>query len=341
MKSSISLFGIGFIALGLTACSAPRLNNYRVIGTHNSYHVGLDPQELSYYRTIHAPQIESLVYKHPSLTTQLDNGVRQIELDIVADPYGGLYANPAGRQWATQAGFRPKFPFDTSGIMTKPGFKVMHIPDIDYRSNCQPFVECLREVRRWSDTHPKHDPVFVLIEVKDKPLHIDRPTVTPVVLTPALFDQLDSEILSVFEREKLIIPDDLRGAASTLPEAIHRHGWPKLCATKGKIIFLLDQRQQTSFYSAGHPALRGRVIFANAPEGTPESAFIEHNDPRDRKIPDLIRKGYLVRTRADEDLQDIDLQHAERRDAARASGAQIISTDFPRSEPSSSGYMVE
>lgn len=340
MTSSALRPAISLALLALAGCTTARLNTHRVIGTHNSYHVGLDPQELAFYRARHASQIDSLLYTHPALTAQLDAGVRQLELDVVADPQGGLYADPAGRHWAAEAGFPSAFPFDPDGVMTRPGFKVLHVPDIDYRSRCQPFTRCLQNIRRWSEAHPAHDPLFILIEAKDRPLHLDKPTVTPVALTPALFDALDSEILSVFPREKIVTPDDLRGTAATLPTAIRTHGWPTLRATRGKVVFLLDQRRQTGLYSKGHPALRGRVIFANAPQDTPESAFIEHNDPRDGKIPDLVNKGYLVRTRADADLHDIDPHHTGRRDAALASGAQIISTDFPPGEPAPSGYVV-
>jgi hypothetical protein len=50
--------------------------------------------------------------------------------------------------------------------MMKPGFKVMHVQDIDYRSVCQPFSACLKEVRAWSHAHPHHIPIFILVETK-------------------------------------------------------------------------------------------------------------------------------------------------------------------------------
>jgi len=63
--------------------------------------------------------------------------------------------------------------------MEKPGFKVMHVQDVDYRSACEPFTACLAEVRAWSKAHPNHLPVFILVETKQGPLHVDFPTVTP------------------------------------------------------------------------------------------------------------------------------------------------------------------
>ncbi|MBV2148956.1 phosphatidylinositol-specific phospholipase C1-like protein [Sphingobium sp. AS12] len=46
------------------------------------------------------------------------------------------------------------------------------------------------------------------------------------------------------------------------------------------------------------------------------------------EIRDAVRKGYLVSTRADIDTVDARQGTNDRRDAALASGAQIISTDY-------------
>jgi hypothetical protein len=54
--------------------------------------------------------------------------------------------------------------------MQAPGFKVMHIQDLDQRSNCQPLLACLLEVRAWSHAHPRHLPLFILLETKDAAL---------------------------------------------------------------------------------------------------------------------------------------------------------------------------
>ena len=93
---------------------------------------------------------KGLDYQHQPLTKQLDGGVRQIELDIFADSKGGRFAHPAGPHMVADAHLPPDPPFDPDGVMMKPGFKVMHVQDIDYRSVCQPFTACLKEVRQWS-----------------------------------------------------------------------------------------------------------------------------------------------------------------------------------------------
>jgi hypothetical protein len=132
----------------------------------------------------------------------------------------------------------------------------------------------------------------------------------------------------------MITPDDARGSHATLEEAVLNHGWPTLEKARGKVVFLMDQRPVGSIYLAGHPSLRGRVIFTNAQPGGPDCAFVEENDGSRQEIAALVRKGYLVRTRTDADTVEARNNSTTRRDAALASGAQLLSTDYPASEPS-------
>ena len=89
-----------------------------------------------------ARAFSGLDYRHQPLAEQFDSGVRQIELDVFADSKGGLYAHPAGEvDCGGASSADPEF--DPDGMMDKPGFKVMHMQDIDYRSTCEPFTACL------------------------------------------------------------------------------------------------------------------------------------------------------------------------------------------------------
>jgi hypothetical protein len=99
------------------------------------------------------------------------------------------------------------------------------------------------------------------------------------------------------------------------------------------VIFLMDQRPVGPVYLAGHPSLRGRVLFTNAEPGEPDAAFIERNDGPAADITELVKKGYLVRTRTDADTKEARTNDTARRDAMIASGAQILSTDYPVNEP--------
>jgi len=51
------------------------------------------------------------------------------------------------------------------------------------------------------------------------------------------------------------------------------------------------------------------------------------------EIPTLVEKGYLVRTRTDADTKEARTNSTMRRDGMMASGAQMLSTDYPVSEP--------
>jgi len=331
-----------FVCCGVNAqtSNSLRVNDLQMIGTHNSYHAGI-PTNLMKLLKRTDPGFASLQdYVHPSLERQLDEGVRQLELDVYSDSKGGLYASPAGPRLVAEAGLPADPPFDPQGLMKKPGFKVIHVQGLDYISNCQPFTACLAAIRNWSKSHPKHLPVFVLLEMKTD--HWKDFMVQPEPITSTTFDQLDKTLLSVFHRSELITPDDVRGQYSTLEEAILARGWPRLKKARGKVIFLLDQRQLSALYAMGHPSLRGRIIFSNAEPGTPEGAFIEVNDPiQDHdQIVSLIKRGYLVRTMTDSVPSIVDANDIHRREAGMTSGAQILSTDHPFDDVAPSGYVV-
>lgn len=318
-----------------------RINQIQVIGTHNSYHAGFAPSATKLWKKMNPRVYAALNYRHPKLAVQLDAGVRQIEIDVFADTKGGLYAHPYGQKLIAEAGLPPDPPFDPKHLMEKPGFKVLHVQDVDYRSNCEPFTECLKEVRAWSKAHPQHLPVFILVETKQHKLHVDFPTVTPEPFTTAVLDNLDRAILSVFPRKAIITPDDVRGHYATLNEAVRADNWPTLAKARGKVVFLLDQKSVGPAYLVGHPSLRGRVLFTNAIPGQPDAAFIEQNDAPASAIDALVEQGYLIRTRTDEPGKQAPVDDTSRRDEVLSSGAQILSTDYPASEPASSGYEVK
>jgi Phosphoinositide phospholipase C, Ca2+-dependent len=323
-----------------------RINQIQLIGSHNSYHAGLLPGVRAYLEKKKPDALRGLDYAHQPLDKQFDGGVRQIELDIFADSKGGRYVHPAGPAAEAAAGVTAdpddeNFSGASRDVMMKPGFKVMHVQDLDQHSNCQPFTACLTIVREWSKAHPQHLPIYVLVETKQgKPLNIPNATM-PEPFTAASFDELDREIRSVFPADEVITPDDMRGSYDTLNEAARANAWPTLEKARGKVIFLMDQRSVGPLYLDGHPNLRGRVLFTNAAPGQPDAAFTEENDGTEQEIAELVRQGYLVRTRTDADTKEGRSGSTMRRDQAMASGAQILSTDYPKAEPAKwTGYSV-
>lgn len=254
-------------------------------------------------------------------------------LQWFADPQGGRFAHPNVAERIAAAGLPPDTDFDPTHEMERPGFKVMHLQDIDQRSRCHLFTRCLQEVREWPKAHPGHLPIFILVECKTTHGATAAGATAPEAMTSTLFDALDKEILSVFARKEIVTPDDVRGKYGSLHEAITTGGWPTLAAARGKVIFLLDNRELAVTYAEGHPALRGRILFPNADPTSNYAAFTEMNSGSPEQIEALVKQGYLVRTRADWDIMQARSNSTKRRDQAIASGAQIVSTDYPASEP--------
>ena len=275
---------------------ALRLDALQMVGTHNSYH--LEPPPPLFDRR--------LAYGFPSLGDQLSRwGMRQVEFDVWADPDGTRW-RPLGTR----------------------GFKVFHLEQVDMDSVCDTFVECLRQLKRWSDGHPRHLPIAVLIEAKDDVVVPTPPR--PVPITTPLLDELDREVRKVMKPRDLITPDDVRRRHRTLEEAVLARRWPTVHAARGKFIFLLNGRHGT--YLTGHPSLEGRVMFASSTPGQPDAAFVKIDDPTEANqatIRRLVRRGYLVRTLADEPVLTPQSGDVSRRTLAFTSGAHWISTNYP------------
>lgn len=307
-----------------------RLNHLQSIGSHNSYKGEIGPQLFAALQAFDAALAASLEYSHSPLATQFaEEGVRQIELDVFADPDGGLFDT---RVIHSVLGL----PAD-SGIpeLEEPGFKVLHVQEIDFESTCWTFVQCLEHVKAWSDANPGHVPIAILVELKQDaiPDPLNLGFVTPHPIGAAELDALDAEIASVFPPEQVLTPDDVRGAHATLDAAVTSGGWPTLGEARGKVLFLMDNGEPfRSTYLAGHPALAGRMMFTNASPGDADAAFVKRNNPtgaNQAEIAELVRQGYVVRTRADADTVQARTGDTTMRDAALASGAQWVSTDYP------------
>jgi hypothetical protein len=256
---------------------------------------------------------DALDYAHRSLHQQLDAGARQLELDVNYDPRGGHYA----------AGSRdPK--------LQHPGFKVLHMPGIDNASSCVLLTECLRIIRRWSDAHPHHVPILLLFNAKDE-RNARRGGIDALPFDEAAYDALDAEIRSVLPPRKLVTPDDVQGRFPTLRDAVLANNWPTLSASRGRFLFALDESPaKVAIYRGHRSSLEGRVFFINTDENSPAAAYLTLNDPlRDaRRIRRDVAAGFLVRTRADADTREARRGDTTRRDAALASGAQYVSTDY-------------
>jgi len=310
------------------------LNDILTMGTHNSYHLRT-PEKIMALIRLAAPKLwQGLDYSHGPLLGQLNDGARALELDLVYDPQGGRFAHPAGLKLAG-------LPEDPAYVatMSKPGFKVLHVQDIDFTSNCLTFVACLTIIRDWSHAHPRHTPILITMNTNDEktpaPGGVDELT-----FDEKAYDALDAEIRSVFKPGELITPDDIQGRYPTLREAVLKHGWPTLGASRGRFLFALDEPPpHVAAYRGKRASLEGRVLFVNAPEDSPAAGYITLNEHSDvPRIMADVKAGFVVRTRADADTVEARGNDTTRRDAALASGAQYVSTDYRHPDTRLSTY---
>lgn len=304
------------------AVDALPMQAVQAIGTHNSYKRAIPADELAAHRAVDAHGADGLDYAHPPLREQLDAGLRALELDVYHDPDGGRYVAPPG---AHRRGFAtPPWPADDLARMRAPGFKVMHLHDIDFRSHCVGFTQCLREVGEWSRAHPWHAPVMISINAKDG---AGGPgSVAALPFDAAAFDALDAEVRAALPASQRFEPAQLRGGT-----------WPTLGAMRGKVFLVLDESPAKSAVYRSRAAAPALFVAGD------DSAFLVLNDPVEQRdaIREALDAGRLVRTRADADTREARASDTRRRDAAFESGAQFVSTDYPHADPRWPRYRVE
>lgn len=257
----------------------------------------------SYHLRTEGVEVEEWDYEHLPLDQQLaTQGVRQFELDI---------------NWNAD----------------DQRFEVYHVGVIDQTSTCWLLTECLSALKGWSDLNPGHHPLFTLLEMKAT----YDPETADVVLA-----ELEAEVLSVWPRERTISPDEV--GEGNLADVVLTRGWPTLGTLRGRALWVLhDTADWRAHYTDGNTTSAGRVLF---PDGggdlsLPTAAVDTINDPVGDAdlIAEAVAAGHLVRTRADADTVEARANDLSTRDAALASGAQFVSTDFPAPHPQT-GYVV-
>jgi hypothetical protein len=315
-----------------------RIDEIQVVGTHNSYHVQAEPTLFDALRSFLGAGADGLEYTHRPLADELDAGVRQLELDVFRDdPAGGRYATP---KLGPVLGLAP-----TDPALAQPGLKVFHIQEVDYRSTCPTFVDCLTQVKEWSDANPRHLPITIQVEAKDG--SVPDPGfgfVTAVPWTSDGFTELETEIRSVFRRHDVITPREVRGRHDSVADAARAGRWPTVQSARGRVMFVLDAGgAKRQAYRDLHPDPDDRLIFVSAAPPEPDAGVVVVNDPvaDGDRIRGLVAEGFIVRTRADADTLQARSGDVTMRDAAFASGAQYVSTDYPfPDELFGTGYVV-
>ena len=206
-----------------------------------------------------------------------------------------------------------KLELDVFYVSAEERFLIGHVQQIDMNSNCSTLRICLAQLISWSDNNSSHSPIWISFNAKDGYI-LGLPT--PEIFTQEAFALLDS----IFEEilgERLIRPRDI----------VDLH-WPLLDESKGKFILILDEGgKKRDMYLHNW---KNRPMFTNVLEDHPAAAIMIINDPLGQfeEIQRLVKAGYMVRTRADADTREARENDTSRREAAFASGAQAVSTDY-------------
>ena len=241
-------------------------------------------------------------YEHAALDVQLgEQGVRQFELDVY---------------WDSEV----------------EAFSVQHVPLLDAASSCAWLADCLGILRTWSDAHPGHHPLMLLIEPKAELAAADE---APFAAA------LEAALLADWPRERLIAPDDVRGDQPTLREGVAAGGWPTLGEARGTMLVQLHTGGSLAeAYTVGWTSTTG-AMFVDVGPGHDFAAFAAINDPVAEQdvIRAAVEAGMIVRTRADSDRADFEDGDLSRLEAALSSGAQALSTDHPVVDEAT-GYVV-
>jgi hypothetical protein len=277
-------------------------NELQVVATHNSYVLQPTWLQTVVIGLVEPSDAVTLQYGHAPLWDQLEAGIRSFELDL---------------RWNGDK------------------YILNHVPLVANRANATDFELALREIVLWSESHPGHLPISIMLELKSDYMFLD-PTLRP----------FDADALSVLDTtldgmvgDALFTPDDLRGSADSLRTAVADTGWPTVDQLSGSMMFFFSNDEAIrEAYLDGHANLEGRSVFTSSLTGADDAVFAVRDDPADVEITAEREAGLIVRTRADADLAT----SVTERERALASGAQVVSTDFPPSEPQAeTGYVVQ
>lgn len=195
-----------------------KLNEIRYIASHNSYKTGLTPETKYFYHgPLAAIMGKQYDYIFDTITEQLNAGIRSIELDA-------------------------------NKVKTADGFRIecLHSDMLETNSTMIDFDKGLKEIRMWMDRNENALPIIVLVEPKGgKKFDLEA------------FDKFDEMLFENFG-EKLVTPKKLLDAAgvSDFDEFRAKNAYPTVESLKGKIIFLLHEKDSLETYMQRDPDMQ-------------------------------------------------------------------------------------
>lgn len=291
-----------------------KFNEMSFLGTHNSYQTAILDETMKLYKNLETLTFglfsaEGGEFESETLTQQLSCGIRSFEMDIET--------------------------FDRDGEIS---FTCMHSPYLEMSTSCYDFSLALKEISMWSDNNPNHLPVTVLIEPKSLFIPLENMEFFNLGYAEVLDEVLIEEL-----GDKLFTPADMLRNYSSFGEMRAADDWCKVKDMLGKVVILLHEGDVTEDYIALDPSIKSQAMFPMLREEDIErdcASFILCNDPEELleiREDVIFEKKIMVRTRADKFTQITE----ERREQAFASGANIISTDYPvRTDLQTGDYVV-
>lgn len=278
-----------------------RINEIAVIGTHNSYQTLATPQKrlLEKVRSVLSSGEKggNRNFEMDTYTEQLENGVRNLEIDI-----------------------------ETVDDGKEISFIVTHSPITDNVSSAYDFAKGLEEIVMWSDNNPNHLPVYLLVEPKKNVDSINNMKEFSVEYAI----ELDSVIRETLG-DRLLTPELVKGEFESLGEMRMADSWPTLKEASGKILVLLHPCDVTEEYINTDTAISSQAMFPMLrfeDIEKPYASFILDNEPEIAMENNRItvdEKRLMVRTRADNYPDFTDEQYGY----TDICGSHIITTDYP------------
>ncbi len=293
-----------------------RYDEVQYIATHNSY-----KEELTFFsKTVFnlfggffGMSERQFEYSMPTLTEQLNSGIRFFELDLI-------------------------YMFRSGGWKTV----CCHDPILDNKSHAFIFELALEEFFLWSENNPGHLPVTIFIEPKQD--HLFLPGMKPLGLEGIReLEQMAVERLG----EKLLTPGEMLGDSNNFKEMRETAGWPELKTMTDKFLFVLFPHYNSK-YTELDETMRSQAFFMSkwyhaydeaAPDFNPNVPFIMTNEPDtlysgNNAIEYFLERNFFVRTRLDF-FPEID---PARKELSMKLGTQLLTTDYPKGNTNADDY---
>eukprot|EP00298_Acanthocystis_sp_HF-20_P028348 c7059_g1_i1.p1 GENE.c7059_g1_i1~~c7059_g1_i1.p1 ORF type:complete len:390 (+),score=114.90 c7059_g1_i1:36-1172(+) len=245
------------------------LNSFQIIGTHNSCH----KTNVFAFLFIHA-----WCYNHYSLTSQLEMGIRHLEIDV--------WFNRSTKKWEV-------FHESIDALSVAPFL----------------FINALSEIHEWCNKYSnyQHFPLIINIDIKGA-YKSNLSFLYPSLLGRSLskkdsivFQYLENEILSVFQSKQIFGPKTMITSNSlqdnTLPLKLLLKDitWPSPKELKGKVIFMLNIYQDRA--ECIDAANNRNIFFTRGSIEDPRCVYIENYDSHD-SVLNFHNENGLVRSSA-------------------------------------------